>query len=109
MHKELEHIGVGEEEWYAEPRTTRASWRAAYRLSMENCTDAQEASMAPKGMVCEVCSRSFRREGDKKRHKCVSERRKPVSEQLGAVQCQSCQKWFRSRGGLAVHVCRTGS
>ena len=30
-------------------------------------------------LLCEVCSRSFRREGDKRRHKCVAEREKPVS------------------------------
>ena len=44
----------------------------------------------------------FRREGDKKRHKCVLERSKPVSEQSGALQCS---RWFRSRGGLSVHCC----
>ena len=39
-----------------------------------------------------------------KRHKCVDERRKPVSEQRGAAQCLICRKWFRSRGGLALHT-----
>ena len=58
--------------------------------------------------VCEVCSRTFRRESDKKRHKCLAERQKPVSEQRGSVQCLQCKKWFRSRGGLAVHTCRPG-
>ena len=38
------------------------------------------ATVAGRDVVCEVCSRSFRREGDKKRHKCVAERQKPVSE-----------------------------
>ena len=28
-------------------------------------------------VVCEVCGRAFRREGDKKRHKCTRERSKP--------------------------------
>ena len=48
----------------------------------------------------------FRRESDRKRHKCVAERRKPISEQHGAIQCTACSRWFRSRGGLAVHTCR---
>ena len=30
------------------------------------------------------------------------ERKKPVSDQAGSVQCESCG----SRGGLAVHRCR---
>ena len=51
-------------------------------------------------VMCEVCSRSF-----KKRHKCVIEREKPVSEQRGAAQCLQCMKWFKSRGGLALHKC----
>ena len=29
--------------------------------------------------------------------KCVAERRKPISEQHGAIQCTA---WFRSHGGL---------
>ena len=28
------------------------------------------------------------------------------AEQEGAVQCVVCERWFRSRGGLAVHRCR---
>ena len=41
------------------------------------------------------------------RHKCITEREKPVSEQVGAVQCQGCKQWWRSKGGLAVHSCNT--
>ena len=59
-------------------------------------------SVVVRDVVCEMCSTKFRREGDKKRHKCVTERRKPVWEQHGAVQCERCHKWFRSRGGMAV-------
>ena len=111
MRKDLKDIDVGEGEWYAEARRSRAGWRAMYRLGLEECRDAQtaQASVASRDVVCETCARKFRREGDKKRHKCVDERRKPVNEQLGAVQCQFCQEWFRSRGGLAVHMSRPGS
>ena len=61
-------------------------------------------------VVFEVCSEKFRREleSDKKRHKFVSERQKPVSEQCGAAQCQKCLRGFKSKGGLAVHRCRPG-
>ena len=53
-----------------------------------------QATEAVRDVVCEVCSRKFRREGDKKRHKCVAERRKPVWEQRGAVQCGECLARF---------------
>ena len=42
--------------------------------------------------MCGMYSRSFRRESDRKRHKCVDERRKRVLEQKGAVQCLKCSK-----------------
>ena len=29
-----------------------------------------------------------------------------MSEQDNAVQCEICERWFRSRGSLAVHRCR---
>ena len=49
----------------------------------------------------------FKVQGDQdcKRHKCVAERRKPVSEQRGSVQCQMCRRWFRSK---AVHETECG-
>ena len=49
------------------------------------------------------CDRNFRRPADLKRHKCLSERSKPIHEQHGSVQCEHCQRWMRSAGGLAVH------
>ena len=55
---------------------------------------------------CRMCNTSFRRECDMKRHKCIEERSKPISEQRGAVMYSSCHRWFQSRGGLAVYVCR---
>ena len=55
---------------------------------------------------CKECGRTFRRTSDKKRHKCLAERAKPVKEQRGSLQCSKCQKWFSSRGGLAVHKWR---
>ncbi len=43
---------------------------------------------AAKEVVCEVCSRTFRRGRDRKRHKCLAETCKIVNEQHGSVQCQ---------------------
>ena len=61
---------------------------------------------AAREIKCEVCSRKFRRENNRKRHKYLKDRSLPVNKQKGAAQCQSCNRWFRSRGGLAVHTCR---
>ena len=53
------------------------------------------APVAVRDVMCEVCSRTFRRQSDKARHKCMEERRKPIREQQGAIQCSNCLKWFR--------------
>ena len=45
----------------------------------------------------------------KARHKCRDERAKPVDEQRGSVKCGGCGRWFRSKGGLAVHRCSTSN
>ena len=45
---------------------------------MESHREAEVvASVAVREVVCEDCSRTFRRESDCKRHKCIAERRKP--------------------------------
>ena len=61
--------------------------------------------MSIMGVFCVICKRSFRREGDKKRHKCTAEQKKPIAEQVGATQCLVCSRWFRSKGGFALHKC----
>ena len=98
VRKDLKDIDVEESEWYSEARRSRGGWRVLCRLGMESHREAEvvRASVAVREVVCEVCSRTFRRESDCKRHKCVAERRKPVSEQRGSVQCQMCKRWFRS-------------
>ena len=55
---------------------------------------------------CKECGRTFRRTSDRKRHNCLTVRAKPVKEQTGTLQCSKRQKWFYSRGGLAVYKCR---
>lgn len=107
VRKDLKEVGLEENEWYREATRSRAGWRAMYRDGLELSRESRtvEASVAVRDVVCEVCSR---RESDKKRHKCLAERQKPISEQRGAVQCQQCYSWFRTSGGLAVHRCRPG-
>ena len=53
---------------------------------------SSEGGVQAHAVVCELCSRSFRKESDKKRHKCVDERLSPVCEQRDAVQCPQCQR-----------------
>ena len=108
IRRDLKDIEVDESVWYEEATKSRAGCRATCRKGMKRCSEDQavRASVVAREVRCEVCSRKFRREGDKRRHKCLSERRKAVSEQRGAAQCQTCKRWFRSRGGLAVHTCR---
>ena len=86
-----------------------AGERSAERELRHSEVSRVQAPAAAREVVCEVCSRTFSREGDKKRHKCLNERSKPVCAQTGAVQCQIRGRWFKSRGGLAVHNCRPGS
>ena len=113
VRADLNVIAVSECEWYEEACRSRAGWRALCRCGFESHAEMQAvaAHTEPqrRDVECEICNRSFRRECDKKRHKCISERQKPVSEQSGATQCAVCSRWFRSRGGLAVHNCRPGS
>ena len=109
VKKDVRDVGLYEDEWYEEATRSRAGWRSLCRCGLELHAEAQasiSAGVAVLEVVCEVCGRVFRREGDKKRHKCVTERSKPVSEQRGAAQCPVCKKWFRSRGGLALHNCQ---
>ena len=54
---------------------------------------------------CDDCQLFFRCPGDLKHHKCRAERNLPVQDQLGAVHCTKGDRWFRSKGGLAVHKC----
>ena len=39
------------------------------------------------------------------RHKCTADRLKRIEDQWGSCRCTHCGRWFRSKGGLAVHRC----
>ena len=110
VRTDLREANVSEDEWYDLATTSRRVWRATYHEALqEKVTNERQRGLpqtSPNQVLCQECGRCFRREGDKKRHKCSSERRKPVSEQRGAVQCEFCHRWFRSRGGHSVHTCR---
>ena len=51
---------------------------------------------------CGNCRKTFRRQGDLNRYKCLDERNKPVGEQYSSVQCTFWYPWFKSAGGLVV-------
>ena len=110
IRSDLKTLEVTEHEW-----CTKANSRSEWRTLCHSVQDTPNTAPQPgataqppttqRGVVCEACHRHFRRESDRKRHKCVDERQKPVQEQRGAVQCSVCSRWLRSKGGLAVHRC----
>ena len=69
-------------------------------LAVHRCRRPEESpdsgggrAAAPQGqVVCRECGRTFSRQGDLKRHKCLLERSRPVEEQRGSVQCTGVHK-----------------
>ena len=76
----------------------RSAWR-------EHVLVFQPPRAVEKSVLCSSCNRAFSRPQDRARHKCLAERQLPVHQQRGSAQCVSCCRWFRSKGGLAVHRC----
>ena len=93
------HLYTG---WYS-LAADRLCWFSSVTEAVEK---SHCSSPSPRLFSCSECHRIFRRKGDMAKHKCSAERKKPLSDQVGAVQCASCQRWFASRGGLAVHTCQ---
>ena len=105
IRQDLKAVGISEEDWFEEA-SHRAGWRAIYRQGLRDQYSQQEVPTQPQNQVhCQECGRSFCREGDRARHKCIAEHQRPVCEQSGAVQCPTCSRWFRSQGGRVVHRC----
>lgn len=96
---DLRAIAMSHENWYDAALSTM-SWRETYSAGLD-----ADRPTPQKQVQCITCRRSFRREEDKAKNKCTTERQKPICEQRGAVQCTTCLRWFRSKGGLAVHRC----
>ena len=108
IRADLKALKIPEDSWYKEANTSRAGWRATYRqVCADITTSDQHREQAMHQVQCPQCQRTFHRESDRKRHKCLIERTKPVSEQQGAVQCPTCRRWFLSRGSYTVHTCRS--
>ena len=108
VRKDLKHLGISESDWYGAVQNRvdwRRRWSAAATSELQQLDEARKTGTT-RSVVCLVCDRTFQRESDKARHKCLDERRKPVSAQAGSVRCDRCGRWFKSRGGLAVHKCR---
>ena len=106
VRQDLNAGRVPENQWY-EDASNRAAWRDTYCRGLEDlhCQQQQSCARAQRQVLCQICGRNFRREGDKARHKCVSERQIPTWQQGGAVQCPTCNRWFSSQRGLTVHRC----
>ena len=100
MKSDLQSLEVSDGCWCALAQDRRR-WR---ELCLQ-CLAVQQDCTQVKDVICALCGRSFRRECDKARHKCIAERERPIEEQSGAVQCPRCERWFYSAGGLAVHRC----
>ena len=107
MKSDLRERGIDESEWMELAMESRQVWRAMYRLeTREEPHNPTRGEQVTNQVLCRACRRAFRRESDRKIHKCISERQKPIQEQRGAVHCTLCDRWFRSQGCYTVHTCR---
>ena len=79
---------------YDDAVRSRVGWSTLCRDSFEHWRERMEtcAPVAVRDVMCEMCSRIFRRQSDTARHKCMEERRKPIREQQGSIQCSTCFK-----------------
>ena len=104
----LDRRGGGGEQTFRSTLEDQTTESLAVRSPVRETTRMRGASMQVENVAveCKECGRTFQRTSDRKRHKCLAERAKPVKEQRGSLQCSKCQKWFSSRGGLAVHKWR---
>ena len=79
-------------------RHKMGKWLKPWSQKLSDHQQVQEARRpgTEKNVVCSECGRCFRMECDKACHKCTAERDKPVIEQIGAVHCKRCRRWFKS-------------
>ena len=59
IRQDLKDIGVDESQWYNEAVTSRESWRALCRRSLDKVPDGRAAESEDVAS-CEICSRCFR-------------------------------------------------
>ena len=84
IRADLKIMYIPESEWYENAHGLRMEWRTTCWEALAEAVATQTSCRAPRPSAqvsCQVCGRSFRREGDMKRHKCTAERQKPVSQQ----------------------------
>ena len=91
MRKDVKDIGVSEEELFDEAVRSRAGCSDGVDSYRERQIVSAPAAVV-RDVVCEVCSRNFRRESDKARYTCIDERRKPISKQQGDTQYLQCNR-----------------
>ena len=99
--KNLKAVQVGKD-WYSVEQD-RGKWSSAWNQTLAEHQIVQQRgwTTGEKNVLCDVCGRRFRKENDKAHLKCTAERRQ-LCEQEGAVPCEECKNWIRSRGWLAV-------
>ena len=98
IRKDLNDLNIPESCWYD------LANRSRYHACLES-SQVSSGKVDLQTVVCPECLRGFRRISDLKRHKCIAEREKPIHEQKGAIECQTCKKCFQSKGGYAIHKC----
>jgi hypothetical protein len=87
---ELKTLKIPEDAWYKVATASRAGWRATYRqVHAEIASSGQHREQPMHQVKCPQCQRIFCRESDIKRHKCLIERRKLVSN-----SCAMSKKGF---------------
>ena len=99
IRKDLRVIEVSKEKWSDEASRSRSRLQNTYKEGPKSLTSSDKSavqqdtdSVNHEQIKCDKCNRLFRREKDRKRHYCISERQKPMSEQRGAVQCRTCNQ-----------------
>ena len=103
VRADLSAVNIDHTEWY-DLAQERGKWRSAY-----SAQPVPRSAQHDTSVLCDVCQRTFAHQKYKNRHKCLAERRKPISEQSGSRLCNACGRWFLSAGGLASHKCLSNS
>ena len=103
VRADLSAVNIDHTEWY-DLAQERGKWRSAY-----SAQPVPRSAQRDTSVLCDVCQRTFAHQKYKNRHKCLAERRKPISEQSGSRLCNACGRWFLSAGGLASHKCLSNS
>ena len=81
--------------WFVTASSSRVEWRSLLSTPVRPVQQPEQIK----------CLRLFSHVGDIKRHKCTAERQKGIEDRRGSCRCTHCGRWFRSKGGLAVHRC----